>query len=264
MTLPRLLLVDAGNTNVKFGICAHNGPIASYALPTANLSTADALGLAAVSLCRHADADPRDIDVLLVSSVVPRLDPLIARAGERYFSARARFAGRDLPVPLENRYARPEEVGADRLVTAHGARLALSSEKAVSIDFGTATTFDCVAEGAYLGGLICPGVLSSAGALAGTTAKLPQADLAVEGDELDIGTSTRASLNHGLVFGFAAMVEGLAARLRARLGSDTPVIATGGFAETIAAHTDAVDAVEPDLLFIGLRDLNSDRAGNQS
>jgi pantothenate kinase type III len=93
----------------------------------------------------------------------------------------------------------------------------------IVVDFGTATTFDCVQGSAYLGGLICPGVLSSVTALGTQTAKLPQISLELDSEDLDIGTSTRQSLNHGVLFGFAAMLEGLTARLKKRLADpDAP------------------------------------------
>ncbi len=249
----RLLLVDAGNTNVKFGLAGQAGEIACYSLPTAHLATADALGLCVDGLCRHAGVETAAVEAWVVSSVVPRLHPLLRTAARRYGRCEALFVPDDIPLPLENRYQRPAEVGADRLVAAFATTRLFPAHGQLVIDFGTATTFDCVARGAYLGGLICPGLLSSAQALAGGTAKLPQADFHVEGDEADVGTSTAKSLNHGLVFGFAAMVEGLAARLLPKLPAGAPVVATGGFAEIVARVCPAIGHVRPDLLMEGLR-----------
>ncbi|EPR35150.1 putative transcriptional acitvator, Baf family [Alkalidesulfovibrio alkalitolerans DSM 16529] len=253
MTRTRLLLVDAGNTNVKFGLAGADGAIESYSLPTAHLATADAMGLAIDALCRHARVDVTDLSAFVVSSVVPRLNPLLRAAARRYARCEALFVPGDIPLPLENRYLRPAEVGADRLVGAYAATRLFPAPGHLVIDFGTATTFDCVAHGAYLGGLICPGLLSSAQGLAGGTAKLPQADFLVEEDEVDVGTSTAKSLNHGLVFGFAAMVEGLCARLLPKLPAGAPVIATGGFAEIIRRVCPVIAHNRPDLLMEGLR-----------
>lgn len=249
----RLLLVDAGNTNVKFGLAGQAGEIACYSLPTAHLATADSLGLCVDGLCRHAGVEAASVEAWVVSSVVPRLHPLLRAAAKRYGRCEALFVPDDIPLPLENRYQRPAEVGADRLVAAYAATRLFPAHGQLVIDFGTATTFDCVTRGAYLGGLICPGLLSSAQALAGGTAKLPQADFKVEGDEVDVGTSTAQSLNHGLVFGFAAMVDGLCARLLPKLPAGTPVVATGGFAEIVARVCPAIAHVRPDLLMEGLR-----------
>ena len=136
----------------------------------------------------------------------------------------------DLPIPLENRYERPNEVGADRLVGAFGARRLLPDVRSVvSVDYGTATNFDCVTGNAYLGGLICPGVMSSLGALATRTAQLPRIALTAHADVPIVGRSTVTSLNHGFLFGFASMTEGLYARLTKTFEGPVAFVATGGF-----------------------------------
>ena len=121
------------------------------------------------------------------------------------------------------------------------------------MDFGTATTFDCVTGQAYLGGLICPGVLSSHGALASGTAKLPRISLEADADAPLIGSNTSTSMRHGFVFGFAAMTEGLCARLKKQLPGPCLVLGTGGFAPAIAAVSSCIDHVRPDLILEGLR-----------
>jgi type III pantothenate kinase len=185
-------------------------------------------------------------------SVVPRLDRLLREAAMRYCGCEALFVPGEIPLPLANRYQRPEEVGADRLVTAYAASRTVDAPGCLVIDFGTATTFDLVAGGEYLGGLICPGVLTSARALSSGTAKLPQAELRVETDQAEPGLSTATSLSHGLVFGFAAMAEGLAARLLPRLPEGSAVVATGGLAPHIARVCRAIHLVRPHLLLEGL------------
>ena len=195
---------------------------------------------------------------MVVSSVVPPVDSCLRAAARKYFHLEAAFVPTDLPPAIENRYARPQEVGADRLVTAFAARrLFPHAERIIVIDFGTATTFDCVAGDAYLGGLICPGVHSSARALATGTAKLPRITPEVMDEtahsQLAIGRSTAQSLNHGFVFGFAAMAEGLCERLRERLGGEALVVGTGGFAQGLAAVCPCLTEIRPDLLLEGLR-----------
>jgi type III pantothenate kinase len=123
----------------------------------------------------------------------------------------------------------------------------------ISVDFGTATTFDVVQDSSYLGGLICPGVLSSARALATDTAKLPQIDLEPESLALTIGRSTAESLNQGILFGFSAMTEGILKRLSDYLGEVPAVVATGGFAPQLARVCPAIEDVRPELLLEGLR-----------
>lgn len=256
------LLCDIGNTNVKLGLSiAGQGLTQTFNLPTNPAETADSLGLSLTGLCRQAGVEVDDVDACVACSVAPFLDPLLRSACRRFFACDVLFVQRELPVPLENRYERPTEVGADRLVTAFAARrlAAPEAEALISIDFGTATTFDCVFREAYLGGLICPGVLSSASSLFSRTAKLPQIRLEIESETLQIGKSTSQSLNQGLIFGFAALAEGLCCRLKDVLvmqwgaKGEIPIVATGGLASTIAGICGCFDVVHPELLMEGLR-----------
>lgn len=258
-----VILLDVGNTNVKVGFARPGqGLLSSYALPTSpsgSPDTPDAWGLKLLDLCRVENILPGQIVAVVASSVVPPMNPVLGRACERFFGVGVSFVPGEgphgIPLPIENRYARPSEVGADRLVTAYAASHSCPAKSLVVVDFGTATTFDCVQGGAYLGGLICPGVLSSARALATGTAKLPHITLEIDPDCLHIGRSTSQSLNQGLIYGFAAMVEGLVRRLAETLSvapDDLHVIATGGFAARIAAICPAIREVREDLLMEGL------------
>jgi len=246
------ILLDIGNTTIKVCLATANGLGPVYTLPTIHHHTADSLGLALDALCQRHGIDA--VCEVVASSVVPPLDPLVRQAAQRFWECPARFVLQEITLPLENRYARPQEVGADRLLAAYAARMLFAAPTLIVVDFGTATTFDCVQENAYLGGLIAPGVASSVAALGAQTAKLPHISLELDDTTLAIGTSTRHSMNHGVLFGFAAMVEGLVARLRQRLQDpNAPVVATGGFAPTIARLTDALEHLVPDLLLRGLQ-----------
>ncbi|MFV0421968.1 type III pantothenate kinase [Oleidesulfovibrio sp.] len=248
------LLFDVGNTNVKIGIASEAGVHASYVLPTDRHQTSDSLGLRLVDVVRHAGYCERDVTAGVASSVVPSFNPILRQACERYFDRPLLLAPGDIEIPLENRYERPQEVGADRLVAAFAARRLWPEPRSiVSVDYGTATTFDCVQGEAYLGGLICPGVHSAAGALASGTARLPRISLDVQDDLPVVGRSTSMSLNHGFVFGFAAMTEGLCTRLAGVLEAPMQVVATGGFARSIARVSSCFDHVRPDLLLEGLK-----------
>lgn len=248
-----VLLFDVGNTNVKLCLADENGLGHTYSLPSTNRETSDSLGLAISSICAREGLTEGDVKAWVLSSVVPPLNSLLKTACEDFFSCPALFVPGDIDLPLENRYARPHEVGADRLLGGFAARNLFEDRTLIVVDFGTATTFDCVQGNAYLGGLICPGVLSSVTALGTQTAKLPQISLEADTTELDIGTSTRQSLNHGVLFGFASLLEGMTRRLKGRL--DDPqarVIATGGFARRLASITTCIDNLAPDLLMQGL------------
>jgi len=256
-----LLLFDIGNTNIKVGLHHGESGISSYVLPTPRSGTADQLGLNLAALLAREGQDPAALTEIMAVSVVPPINPMLRQACERFLGRAPLFVPENLPVPLENRYARPEEVGADRLVAAYAARRKAAARCVVSVDFGTATTFDVVRGESYLGGLICPGVLSSARALAVDTAKLPRIDLELESLELTIGRSTTESLNQGILFGFASMVEGILDRLEKYLGEPPAVVATGGFAPQLARVCPPIADVRPELLLEGLSLVYEERAG---
>ena len=256
-----LLLFDIGNTSTKIGLAGREGVLATYALRTDVEQTADSLGLNLLALCRHAGLVLESVRACMVSSVVPDFAPVLREALERYVDRPIFFVPADMPLPLENRYARPEQVGADRLVGAYAARrLYPEPESLMVVDFGTAVTFDCISGNAYLGGLIFPGPRTAISALARETAQLPRVNLDVDALEPAPGRSTSVSIQHGLVFGFACMVEGLTQRLKKGLPGDCLVLATGGFAPSIARISpDVFDAVLPSLLLEGLRRLYYER-----
>lgn len=247
-----LLLLDIGNTNTKIGVLQGSEILATYSLPTRLDSTADQWGLQVVQILGLHNIVPQDVAGWVVCSVVPPLSAMISKAGQRFCHCPVLFVPEDLPVPLENRYARAHEVGADRLMAAYAARQSYSARSLIVVDFGTATTFDCIQDNAYLGGLICPGLHSSAAALATKTAKLPSVDLDAADCHLRIGQSTAQSLRHGMVFGFAAMVDGLCVRLRQQLVNPVDVVVTGGPASSMIGVCTGIDHHRPDLLMRGL------------
>jgi type III pantothenate kinase len=249
-----LLLFDIGNTNIKVGLASGRALLADYSLRTDAGRTADDLGLTLLELLRHAQLRPERLRACVASSVVPQLDQTMREMCRRYLHKELLFAPEDLPVPLLNRYERPAEVGADRLVGAYAARkLMPEAQSLICVDFGTALTFDCVTENAYLGGLIFPGVHTAASALAGSTAKLPEVSLKVDGLEPVPGRSTATSIRHGILCGYAALVEGLCARLSRGLAPPVAVLATGGFAGEMQRITGCFSRVVPGLLLEGLR-----------
>jgi type III pantothenate kinase len=246
-----ILLFDAGNTNTKICLADDAGLGESYTLPTRPANTDDDWGIKIEAILAREGVVPANVEACVISSVVPPLDPLITRMARRFLDCEAVFAGRDLPIDLENEYARPEQVGIDILVGCLSARLTCKADNLIVIDFGTATTLACVQGTAFKGGLICPGVLSSRTALASATAKLPNVDLRVESDTLTWGRTTEECLNQGLVFGFASMIDGLVAKLSARM--DAPfVVATGGLARTIGQVAVSINELRPDLVMEGL------------
>ena len=249
---PRALLIDVGNSNIKLALADPTGLRATYVLPTSHQETTDTLGLKVVDICRHMEIDAEEASAWVVSSVVPEYDTLFRLAGDKYSRAPVYFVPGDIELPLSNQYANPREVGADRLVTAYAARRLFSEPGLIVVDFGTATTVECVQNSDYLGGLICPGVHSSLRSLGGGTAKLPRIGLELDSPDLAMGDSTVTSLNHGFLFGFASMVDGLCNRVRPYLQGPVRVVATGGIASTIASICPSLETVRPDLLHRGL------------
>ena len=257
-----LLLFDIGNSAIKVGLASGRALLTSYTLRTDAGQTSDDLGLRLLELLRHAKLPPEAIRACVASSVVPNHNQTMREMCRRYFHKDLLFAPDDLPVPLSNHYKRPDEVGADRLVGAYAARkLIPEAQSLICVDFGTALTFDCVTGNAYLGGLIFPGVRTAALALAGSTAKLPNVSLEVDGAEPVPGRSTATSINHGIMFGYAALVEGLCARLSRQLAPPVAILATGGFAEEIQKIALCFSRLAPALLLEGLRFLYLENKG---
>ncbi len=247
------LLIDVGNTNIKIGFARASVILHTFVIPTSLQETADTFGLKIFQLCDYLSVDTKVIKTWMVSSVVPSLDPVIKRAGEKFSHSHVVFLPQDVDLPLKNYYAHPEEVGADRLVTAYAARkLYLSSPGLIVIDFGTATTLECVQDWGYIGGLICPGMLSSLQALGGLTAKLPKIGLDLSSNDLEIGISTVTSMNNGFIFGFSTMIDGLCEQLKKKLSGQALTIATGGFAQKLIQICSGIDVVCDDLLLQGL------------
>ena len=232
----------------------------SHNLRTDPAQTSDSLGLTLLELLRHAGAEPR-FTACVASSVVPGFDPCCARPSSAIWAAPCGWCRRTCPSPLQNHYERPQEVGADRLVGAYEARrLHPGPESLIVVDFGTAVTFDCISGNAYLGGLIFPGPRTAISALARETAQLPRVNLDVDALEPAPGRSTSVSIQHGLVFGFACMVEGLTQRLKRACPAPAWCWPRAAFAPSIARISpDVFDAVLPSLLLEGLRRLYYER-----
>lgn len=251
------LFIDVGNTSVKIGIGVIDSLLTSYTFSTNSSLTGDALGIQLLQCVNHAkEVIHRDItiSICIISSVVPSMDMLLRYVCERFFSCKSYIVYQDFLIPLDNQYEEQAEVGADRLVAAYAARrLFPESRSVVSVDYGTATTFDCVTGNVYLGGLICPGIKSSLKALYTNTAKLPSITLTATSKVPIIGKNTELSLTHGFLFGFSAMTEGIYAKLVEVLDGPISFVATGGFSIDMAHTVGCFDAVYPDLILDGLR-----------
>lgn len=246
-----LLTIDVGNTQTHVG--AFDGPelIEHWRFSTDRQSTGDELAVVIHNLLSLRGIRMDQIDGEAVSSVVPRLVSEYRHMFERYLDREALIVGpgtkTGMPILLEN----PHELGPDRLVNAV-AGYEICGHACVVVDFGTAINYDVVSEkGEYLGGIIGPGIEISIEALTSRAARLTKVDIK-EPREL-IGRSTDAALQSGIVYGFAAQVDGICARLRQELGGEVTTIATGGMATVIAGFTESIDVVDDLLTLKGLR-----------
>jgi type III pantothenate kinase len=193
----------------------------------------------------------KGIHGIVISSVVPPLDSTLRQVCERYFNTKPLFIGPGVKTGMPVLYENPAEVGADRIVNSvaafekHGGPI-------ISVDFGTATTFDCVtAKGEYQGGVICPGIGISADALFERTARLPRVD--IRKPAKIIGTNTVGSLQSGLYYGYLALVDGIIELLLKEMGPNTRVVATGGLASLIGGSSNYIKHIDDFLTLEGLR-----------
>jgi type III pantothenate kinase len=262
-----LLALDIGNTNVTLGLFRAGALVATRRAGTDPRATTDQTEATLDALLRLDDAALADVSALVVASVVPGVTAHVeAIAARRELSLVIATAG---TVPIPVRVDRPAEVGADRLVNALAAAR-LYGTPAVVVDFGTATTLDCIAtDGAYVGGAIAPGLELGLEALAARTAKLPRVEL--RAPDRAIGRDTVAAIQSGTVIGYQGLASTLLARVRRELADvagvapgEVRAILTGGLAAAPWARgIDGVDVIDPELTLKGLGILHAEVTGGE-
>lgn len=250
-----LLVIDVGNTNTVIGAMRGEEVIFRWRVST-TARTTDEFGLLLLQLVGNRGLTAADITGACVSCVVPSVLYAIEKATRRYLDIPSLVVGRGVKTGMRVRTDNPREVGSDRIVNAVAAFEKYGGPLVV-VDFGTATTFDCVnTKGDYVGGAIAPGFRISADALFLRTAKLPRVE--VERPQRAIGTNTVASMQSGLFWGYVGLVDGLARRCGEELAETEGVegircVATGGLSNLIGRACEAVDDVDEDLTLQGLR-----------
>ncbi|PYX53121.1 MAG: type III pantothenate kinase [Acidobacteria bacterium] len=266
-----LLVLDVGNTNTVLGVftrakadagrtAADKSPndtprydqlLANWRVATVQTSTVDEYGVLFRNLFAMAGLEVSGMHGIVISSVVPPLDPVLRQVCERYFNSKPLFIEPGIKTGMPVHYDNPSEVGADRIVNAVAA-FEKYGGPCVIVDFGTATTFDCVsAKGEYLGGVISPGLGISADALFERTARLPRVE--IRKPERVIGSTTVGSLQSGLYYGYLGLVDGILDLLLAELGDGTKVVATGGLGSLIGTGSKYIKTVDDFLTLEGLR-----------
>ena len=249
-----ILAIDIGNTTTSFGVFEGAALKSQFAISTQSNRTSDEITLQLKALAQTRKLHLRQAKQIILCSVVPRMSAVLIQSLKSLGAMPIRVIGQDLIVPLKNRYAYPEQVGQDRLVGAYGAWMRFKNSCIVA-DFGTAITIDVVTKkGEYLGGVIAPGLEISLEALATRTALLPKVELK-EPPEL-LGRDTANSIRAGLIYGCAALCDGLITQLKARYAPNATVVATGGASPFIAKHARSLAHLRPHLVLEGLHALS--------
>jgi type III pantothenate kinase len=256
-----LLVIDIGNTNTSFGVVdlARRALVEHVRTESARSRTSDEYAVLVRGMLELKGIEPRRISHAIVASVVPALTDRITRAVQTAFGVDCLVVGPGIKTQMPILYEDPREVGADRIVNAVAAfewvatlpRATGAAPGVIVVDFGTATTFDCVTpKGEYLGGVITPGIEISAEALFARAARLRRVELAAPPKV--VGRNAQTSMQSGIVYGYAGLVDGLVARLRRELGYPCHVVATGGLAKLIAPFTESIEEVDDALTLTGL------------
>src|SRR6185369_5160806 len=248
-----LLAIDAGNTNLVFALLDQGEIKTRWRIATDPRRTADQYSVWLHQLLELEGFSRDHVEGVIIGTVVPRALHNLTVLSEKYFRKTPIIAGQGAAAwPMQLDVDEPHNVGADRALNAIAAHAKYAGDLLV-IDFGTATTFDVVnSSGAYAGGIIAPGITLSLDALVSAAAKLPRIAIAAPDDDSVIGRTTVSQMTIGIYWGYVAMLEGLADRIKRELGRPVTVVATGGLATLFDKHTDVFDAIEPDLTIQGL------------
>lgn len=255
-----LLAIDIGNSNVTCGLFEKHALKRHWYFSTDPSRTADEYGVLFLGVLRDAGIDPARITGVIVSSVVPSLTSVIETMAGTLFHRQCLIVSCDMKTGLTLAYTDPQELGTDRLAAAAAAHARYQTSLIV-VDLGTATTFSAVTDsGEYLGGVIAPGIRMAADALAARTAKLPRVDLIRP--KTVIGRDSRSSIQSGLIFGHAGMVDEIVSRMQQEMGRKTLVVATGGLAALVAPESRTITEIRPFLTLEGLELLHRLTKGN--
>jgi type III pantothenate kinase len=240
-----LLVIDAGNSNVKIGLFNGTELVGRRYLSTDVARSRDEYGKEIRELF-----DFKDVKGIVIASVVPALNPTLQQLAETHFQLQPLFVDH-ANAGLKIVYDQPSSLGADRIVDVVAA-VAKYGAPCIAVDFGTATTFNVVnAASEFIGGAISPGLMTCSEALFSRTAKLPRVEF--ERPESAIGSSTIAAIQSGLYYGYAGLVDGVLEKINAELEVKPRVIATGGLAHSIARASQFIETVDELLTLDGLR-----------
>ncbi len=266
-----LLAIDVGNTNTVLGVFDGDRLLDHWRIATLEARTSDEYSTSLHGLFALSGLDARQISSAILASVVPATVQPLRWALEQRFKVQPLVVGPGLKSGMPILYENPKEVGADRIVNAVAAYAKFGEPRrahpdggegrqgrpdprcgVIVVDFGTATTFDCVSPaGEYLGGVIAPGIVISADALYHHAAKLPRVEIAQPGQV--VGRNTVASIQSGIFYGYVGLVDGIVERMIAECGFPVRVVATGGQARLIASASKTIEEADDLLTLTGLK-----------
>jgi len=246
-----LLAVDVGNTRISIGVYSEDSLVHTWRVSTGRDKTEDEYGMVLLSLLEGSGVEVAEINGAVIACVVPPVTPVLEKTISKYLGLDPLVVGPGVKTGINIKYENPKEVGPDRIAHAVAA-VKKYGPPLIIIDFGTATTFDAIsAKGEYLGGVIAPGIQTALEALFEKAARLPRIELSRP--RRAIGKTSAESMQSGMIYGFAGMVDGLVRRLSREMGSQPFVVATGDSADMVARETESIKAVEPFLALEGLR-----------
>ncbi|MCD6153138.1 MAG: type III pantothenate kinase [Syntrophobacterales bacterium] len=249
-----LLAIDVGNSNTVIGLYDGDTLLHNWRVRTEADSTVDEYGMLILNLYKTAEINlktVKSVKDIIISCVVPPMLNILEPLCEKYFKMKPLIVGPGIKTGMPVYYDNPKEVGADRIVNAVAAHEKYEGSLII-VDFGTATTFDYVTKkGEYMGGCIAPGIVISTEALFERASKLPRVEFSKP--KSIIAKDTVSSIQAGIMFGYAGLVDGIVGRMKAEAKSSPAVIATGGVAQIIAPETKSIDVVDDMLTLEGLK-----------
>ncbi len=247
-----LFVIDVGNTNIVMGIYEGLKLVKDWRIRTERNTTADEFNVLVTNLFSQGGMRPGNIEKTIISCVVPPMVTILDGFCRKYLAHTPHWVDARSYKKMPILYSNPSEVGADRIVNSVAAYEKYQTSLIV-IDFGTATTFDAISEkGEYLGGAISPGIMISAEILFQKASKLPRVEILTPPDHV-IGKNTAESIQSGIIFGYAGLVDGIVNRMKNEMSNKARVIATGGLAGPMFKVSKTIETVEKNLTLEGLR-----------
>lgn len=246
-----ILVIDIGNTTMEFGLYDGDSLTGVFRLGSKRDITSDEVGLFVTQFFEYRKLSINDVSDVIISSVVPQLNYSVCSAVRKYFGLEPLVIGENIFCKMPNLYENPKEVGADRLVDSYAAFKKYGGPLII-VDFGTATTCEAVSEaGEYLGGIIYPGIKTSMDALYEKAAKLPKIEILKP--EFALGKNTVSSMQSGAYYGYLGAIDMMVKNLKAIIGENAKVVATGGFARLFAEENGLFDYIDQRLPLEGIK-----------